>query len=158
MKRFFVLILAMILLSFSAFAAPVNSAKGIGGLIQRIAPSDFGYIDSTEYYFNHYFQDLCGVDAAYIITCADSTNFNEIGVFHVDSDSCVKDNVCKIQKYLDTAKSNFESGVMYNPEEYSKFKNAKVEAFGNYIVYTILDKEPTKRVYSAISEFIKNGV
>lgn len=146
------------MLSFGVFAAPVDSTKEISRLLQNIAPSDFGYIDSTEYYSSHYFQDLCGIDAAYIVTSADSSNFNEIGVFHVNSDSNLKDNVSKVQKYLDTAKSNFESGVMYNPEEYSKFKNSRVEAFGDYIVYTILDKEPTRRIYSAISEFIKNGV
>ena len=62
---------------------PFTSTKTIGRTVEKAIPAEFGYVDNTEYYMNRYFSSLTSVDDSYIVTSAESTNFNEFGIFHL---------------------------------------------------------------------------
>ena len=99
MKKLNKLIFWLLLLSIpfsQKVAASDLSAEAISEMIRAEATCDFGYVDNTEYYMQYYFHELSFVDDSCIVTCADSSNFNEFGVFHV---SCERD-VAKCEKVL----------------------------------------------------------
>ena len=141
MRRVFVLFIVITLL-FSACPsayAKNTSAKAISETIQAAIPAEFGYVDNTEYAVRHELSNLTCVDDCYVVVCAESTNFNEFGVFHVDNESNVKRCAKQLTEYIARRKIQFQNGVIYDINEYPKFENAKVTAIDCYVIYTILD-------------------
>ena len=135
-------------------AKSVPDARSLNETIQKACPVDFGYVDNTEYYMGSYFSGLENVDDFYIVTCSDSTNFNEIGVFHVKDTGSIPQNTKLLKKYLLKIKKNFESGVVYNTEEYPKFENAKVFSVGDYLIYAVMDKDNVKKAENAAQNYM----
>ena len=157
MKSFFrysFVILLVLTLILPISAAPTTDARTLNETIQKACPAEFGYVDNTEYYMSTYFSDMKNVDDFHIVTCADSTNFNEIGVFHVKDTGSIQSNTKTLKKYLLKIKQNFENGVVYNTMEYPKFENAKVFAVGNYLIYTVMDKDNVKKAENAANNFM----
>lgn len=158
MKR----IIAIILLTFACLGTtayaedhlPFTSAKTIGEVVERAIPTEFGYVDNTKYYMSNYFGGLRGVDDSYIVTSAESTNFNEFGIFHLKNKADLRLAKKILRDYLDRRKTEFEGGVIYNVEEYPKFENASVVSFGNYICYTILQPSDVKKATSAVKDLL----
>ena len=143
--RSFFLIFLILILVFPVFAATNPSAKTVSESIQKACPTEFGYVDNTEYYMSSYFSSLKDIDDFHIITCADSTNFSEIGVFHMKDTKHLSSNLKHLKRYLLKIKQNFENGVVYNVEEYPKFENAKAFSVGNYLIYVVLDREASRK-------------
>ena len=157
MKSFFrysFVILLVLTLILPISAAPTTDARTLNEAIQKACPVEFRYVDNTEYYMSTYFSDMKNVDDFHIITCADSTNFNEIGVFHVKDTGSIQSNTKTLKKYLLKIKQNFENGVVYNTMEYPKFENAKVFAVGNYLIYTVMDKDNVKKAENAANNYM----
>ncbi len=154
----FISIFALIVTLFPipAFAESISfpSAASLGKVIQDAIPTEFGYIENTQYYLKNYFSDLNGVDDCYIATSAASTNFNEFGIFRFQSKKTAKDAKKMFLEYLERRKEEFESGVIYNVDEYPKFQNASVFSAGNYVCYTILTPGDVKKASSAIRNMI----
>ena len=148
-RSLFMIVLVLVLCIPIAASTKID-AKGLNEKIQEVCPAKFGYVDNSEYYMSSYFSGLEDVDDFYIVTCADSTNFNEIGAFHLKSTSHLASNQKLLKKYLAKIKQNFESGVVYNIEEYPKFENAKAFVLGNYLVYVVLDKEASKKAEETV--------
>ena len=153
--------LALILLFFVFFGTVAyaedlcfTSARTIGETVERAIPTEFGYVDNTKYYLNKYFTELHDVDDCYIVTSADSTNFNEFGIFHLKSKAELRSAKKILRDYLDKRKAEFEGGVVYNVQEYPKFENATVITFGNYICYTILSPSDVKKATSAVKSLL----
>ncbi len=152
-RSFFLVLLAMLLcIPLSAKVNP--DAKKVSETIQEACPAEFGYVDNSEYYMSSYFSALDGVDDFHIVTCADSTNFSEIGVFHLKDTKHLAQNQKLLKKYLLKIKSNFENGVVYNTKEYPKFENAKAFAAGEYLVYVVLDKDNVAKAETAVRKLI----
>ena len=150
------LILLISLLLFpSAFAASDLSAETFSEVIRKAAPVEFGYLDHTEYYMQHFFSDLSYVDDSCIVVCADSTNFNEFGVFHISNKEDVKRCEKSLKRYVSTAREHFKNGVIYDIKEYPKFENARVIVAGDYVIYMILDNEQGAAALSAIKQYLK---
>ena len=114
--------------------------------------SEFGYCDVSEYYKNNYFNTIEGLKECKIYTCNDSTNFDELGIFEFDSSQNAKKAIKVVKKYLKNTKEDFQSGIIYNVEEYPKFEAARIERYGNCLVYTILSKNDSDSVFSAITK------
>ncbi len=131
-----------------------TSAKTIGQTIENAIPIEFGYIDNTEYYMSRYFASMNGVDDCYIVTSAESTNFNEFGIFHLKTRNDIKTAKKVLRSYLDKRKTEFEGGIVYNADEYPKFQNASVFAVGNYICYTILVPSDVKKASVAVKNML----
>lgn len=143
MKKFlclFSVVFLTVILCISGSAKAIPDTKTISEAIQKVCPVGFGYVDNSEYYMGSYFSGLKDVDDFYIVTCADSTNFSEIGVFHFKNTDNLTENKKYVKRYLQKIKQNFESGVVYNTEEYPKFENARIIPVGNYLVYAVLDR------------------
>lgn len=152
----FILLGAMMLLFCqSVLAVPSTNAETVSEIIRKAAPTEFGYLDNTEYYMQYYFPMLSYVDDCCIVTCTESTNFNEFGVFHVKNVSDAKLCEKQLKTYLSNAKERFKSGVVYDINEYPKFENAKVTAIGQYIIYTILDASQSKAAIDAVRQFLQ---
>lgn len=159
MKKFvfslFLFVFVTFLLCQSVFAAPSGNAEAISEIIRKAAPTEFGYLDNTEYYMQYYFPSLSYVDDSCIVTCTESTNFNEFGVFHVKNPSDAKLCEKQLKSYLANAKERFKSGVVYDINEYPKFENAKVTVVGQYVIYTILDTSQTKAAVNAVRQYLQ---
>ncbi len=158
-KNIFSIFLLLILLP--NFCLPIMAkdtfsidSPTIGKAMQEAIPITFGYIDNTEYYSKCYFSQMNGILDCYIATSAESTNFNEFGIFHLNSKADVKSAKKILQMYLEKRRSEFENGVIYNIEEYPKFQNASVFSAGNYVCYTILAPNDVKKAASAIKKLI----
>lgn len=158
MNRFFlrlcVTAFAMITLVLSVTAAFFPSTKEIGNTIETAIPTAFGYIDNTDYFLSHEFSSLTGLEDAYIVTCADSTNFNEFGIFCMKDRSDVKTAKKILRSYLDRRKREFEGGVIYNVEEYPKFQNASVFSVDRYLCYTILTPSDVQKATDAVKNML----
>lgn len=133
---------------------PFTSTKTIGKTVEKAIPAEFGYVDNTEYYMNRYFSSLNSVDDSYIVNSAESTNFNEFGIFHLKNKADLKSAKKILRDYLDKRKSEFENGVVYNTAEYPKFQNATVITFENYICYTILTASDLKKATLAVKDLL----
>ncbi len=143
-------VLCLCLLTLAASGVCFPSAKEIGNTMEAAIPTDFGYIDNTDYYLAHELSALSDVDDAYIVTCADSTNFNEFGIFVMKDRSDIKTAKKILQNYLDRRTSEFKNGVIYNIDEYPKFQNASVFSFDRYLCYTILKPADIKKATAAV--------
>lgn len=151
----FLLILLTLALCTPLSAKEKLDAKLVNKALQNACPTEFGYVDNSEYYMGSYFSSLEDVDDFHIVTCADSTNFSEIGVFHLKNTSHLSQNQKLLKKYLAKIKANFENGVVYNTKEYPKFENAKVFSKGEYLVYVVLNKEEALRAEKAFENTVK---
>lgn len=152
MKRFFCLILLVLLLSPAVYAEKQTDAESVSETIRLAVPADFGYVDNTEYAMQRDFAELSYVDDACIVVCVESTNFSEFGVFHVKNEKDAARCERYLRSYLTKRKSQFETGIIYDVAEYPKFENAKVFSSGTFVVYTILDAkqcEDAKRAFYA---------
>ena len=132
------LILTALLVFAPCVYAQTISAERISCEIQNALPTEFGYVDNTEYLMKHEFSSIQGVCDSHIVVCAEATNFSEFGVFYIANEADIKPCVKQLNEYLKKRKMQFQSGVVYNVEEYPKFENAKAVAIGRFVIYTIL--------------------
>jgi len=157
MKQFGIITLMVLLmtctLSFST--AALTSTEKIAESVCQAVPTDFGYFDNTKYQMQCYFSDLFFVDDCCIMVCSDSTNFNEFGIFHVKNKENAKVCAQHLEAYLQASRSRFMSGVIYDIEEYPKFKNAKVSIIKDYVIYTILDVKETEKVVDTVKDILR---
>lgn len=148
------LLLLSLLLVVTISAKSTPDAQTLSAAIQKSCPARFGYVDNTQYYMSSYFSDLKDVEDFCIATAADSTDFSQIGVFRMKSNSSIATNKKMLSDYVKHSKKTFENGIVYNTQEYPKFENATVIGKDNYLVYVILDKEGVKNAEKVINEWI----
>ena len=150
------LFVLLLLLSFGLTVSATDvSANRISETVQKQVPIEFGYVDNTEYYMQHYFSQFSFVDDSSIVVASESTNFNEIGVFHIAKREDVKKCARLLTEYLNEAKIRFQSGVIYDIKEYPKFENAKVTVIDQYVIYTILDKQQGRDALRAVRDLLQ---
>ena len=157
-KNIFVSFLLCFLVAFyspSAYAESCPSTKTISEIICHHAPLSLGYVDNTEYYVQHYFSEIPFVDDCSVVVSRESTNFNEIGVFHVSNPKDVKTCEKRLREYLKNAKERFKSGVVYDIEQYPKFENARVTVLGQYVIYTILDRAESQTAIKNVKNYLQ---
>ncbi len=145
-------VLLVLILVLSASAAGNPNAESLSMAIQKACPARFGYVDNTQYYMSTYFSELKNIADHRIVTAADSTDFSQICVFQMSCGEGLASNKKLLTDYIKKAKKDFESGVVYNIEEYPKFENATVFSKGNYLIYVILDKNGVKNAEQVINE------
>lgn len=162
MKIRFVLFVFMVIILVSCSNQPqlnhsIESEKIIT-LLKENAPSDFGYCNVSEFLSKDFSSQTEGLIECNIFKCNESSNFNEFGVFEFTDIKTAKKGEKVIKQYIEQSKREFENGIIYNTSEYPKFKSAMVKRYDNFIIYTILNKDETEKVYNIISNYIVSDV
>ena len=121
----------------------------------KAIPTEFGYIDNTEYHRQCYFKELPFVDDCCIMINADSTNFNEIGIFHVKNKRDAKLCEKQVAQYLTDMRDRFMNGVIYDIDEYPKFENATTVTINDFVFYVILSPEQKAAALTVIQTMVK---
>ena len=156
MRKFYAIAVVIAALVFVPRINARNiSAEALSNAIQVALPTEFGYVDSTDYLMKHEFSSLCGIFDSHVVVCADSANFNEFGVFFVKNTTDIKPCIKQLSEYLNNRKTQFQSGVVYNPAEYPKFESAKVFSVGPVIISTILDPSQGAIAEKTVKEMLK---
>lgn len=156
MRKNVLMIVLVLLLVFGVEAgAKEFSSEDISKAIQAVIPTEFGYVDNTEYLMKHKFSLLPGISDSHIVVSADSTNFSEFGVFRVEDTDAAKQCAKLLSKYLNERKAQFQSGVVYNVSEYPKFENAKVTVIKPFVIYTILNTSQSNAALKSIKSILE---
>lgn len=130
--------------------AYVESVEEIEKIFFDNLKSEFGYCDVSDYYRSNYFGGLCGIKECKIYTSNESTNFDEFGIMLFDNEKNAKKAKKTVNNYLANAKEEFRSGIIYNVAEYPKFEAARLELYGNYLIYGILDGDILNKILTQI--------
>lgn len=155
MKKTFCFLILFFALTLSVHAEAQVGAEAVSEAVRRSAPTEFEYVDNTEYAMQHDFAELSFVDDSCIVVCAESTNFSEFGVFHLANEKDVGRCERLLRSYLSTRKSQFQNGVIYDVGEYPKFENARVFSVGRFVIYTILDAKDASAAEKAVRDLLK---
>ena len=159
MKNLFFIIVTLAIFTTSCAKAPQKdqnlSVDNIDKTFQKHINSEMGYCDVSQYYLENYFSKMPIPSAYKIFTSNDSTNFDEYGIFEFKTVKQAKQSASKIKDYLIQSKKEFQSGIVYNVEEYPKFENSTLKNYGRYIVYAILSPEKTCGILNDIDKMKK---
>lgn len=160
MKKFLVISFLFVLLAPSCQKNYTNymEVDEIEHIIITNTDSEFGYCDVSQYHLTSDFNPLSGLIEAKICVSNDSSNFNEYGIFKFSTPDDAQKAVSQIKNYLKKTKKDFESGIIYDIEEYPKFENADTILYGNYVIYTILKKDEKEKIFSEIKNYSKKGI
>lgn len=150
----FMIFLLMLPFSLNVYASSDISAQTVSDTIRECAPLEFGYVDNTEYYMQYFFGGLSFVDDSCIVVSAESTNFNEFGVFHVASAKDVKKCEKILKNYVEASLQRFKNGVMYDVGEYPKFENAAVIAVDDFVIYMILTPDQSAKATQLLQNLL----
>ena len=134
------LLLALSLLAGCGGAAPVRDDIAA----PELAASLLELLDARENMVlmrDAYLVGVMGLDLSdfrdfAVYVCAEGTNMDEFGVFRVSDPSRVKSAEEQLRGYLQLREDTWMNE--YTPEEHPKLQSAKVEALGDYLLYTIL--------------------
>ncbi len=95
-------------------------------------------------------------DYRIVISDRADMNIDEIGVFHVENSSDVRDVERIVKEYLTAQQTRYKDLLQsYNPDELPKSENGKVTVCGQYILYTILDDDATAAAHEAFEGALK---
>lgn len=120
------------------YADDVKCANIIAS-VEEILPDTQEYEVFGEEHIKYNFERTETKDDACILYSADSTDINEIGIFHAASESFVAELAEEVENYLQDMRTDQRAFIQsYAPNEISKLDGSRVYVFGNYVVYTIL--------------------
>lgn len=129
-------------------AVQTVSVHDVSEKIKETVPLENGYYEASTAYFDYFFPDV-NVEEWIICRSSSQDSENEFGILKVKKDVSQALSAC--ENYLDEQlKSYIDSKASYSPKEYEKFRDATVRQFGNYIVYTIMTKNDSGKVFDAV--------
>ena len=110
------------------------------------------YATANELFLADYFQTPTYVNDSVIRFASNSSNLNEIGIFHTTGGNA--EEMAKLLKdyLLQSYEKNHAWYDSYMPAETPKLRDAEIRIYGNYVVYAILSKESRNTVF----DFIEN--
>ena len=114
-----------------------------------------GYESPETDFVDFYLSGISDICTDYSIKLSsEDTNMNEIGIFHAGNTADAKKIADICQKYVDKQKQS-SLAVDYLPGEISKYEDAKVMTYGNYVIYTFLTDADRQSAISAILPLIE---
>lgn len=154
--RLHLLILALLLLLVACSPAYRSDASSteIADYIETElgAKGDFRHLDGKTDYFGGQLRIPSGVEFA-LRVALDGGNLNEFAVFACRDNASAKEMAGLLKNYLsDLYEANREWYCSYIPNEAAKLRDAEVEVFGRYAVYTILSSNERKRAQDLARE------
>lgn len=161
MKKLICLSLALMLLALSLTACMKRYAddlpvKELGEQIATRLRGDVAdYSIADDGYLDDYFRLPDYVTDHMICFSTAGNNLDEFGIFHVTNGNA-EDLEDKLEEYLESAyEKNKDYYDSYMPQETPKLRDAEVDTFGNYVVYTILSKKDEKAALDAVEKALK---
>ena len=110
--------------------------------------------------------ELDGADAEYyfsIIECSEysirysssTNNIDEFGIFHADDSESALELLEECQDYLKEKQTEQRAFIQsYAPTEIKKLDGADAFRFGNYVVFTVLDKDTSAKIRSEVERLL----
>lgn len=136
------------------------SATDIADTVESVIFLEEGYHSVTDKYFDYYFKDngnsVRGDVVEFIIRASNSqSSENEFGVIKAANGKAQNvENACR--NYLESRKAAYlDAKAAYSPDEYEKYKDARIIRFGDTIVYFILSAKDAKKAESSLNELLK---
>lgn len=82
-----------------------------------------------------------------------SSSLDEFGVFRANDEAAATAVETALNAYI--TRRNEEWTGMYNVDEYPKLEDAKVQRYGMYVVYIILDASERTAAFAAVEQLLK---
>lgn len=152
-KPFTLLICAILCLSLSSCGSAKYrndvSCSELCDTFEELSSTEFSEYDSD--YISFILKDTSVCDDCCVIYSDDAANVDEFGIFHAKKNADTEKLYEAVSEYVSEMKEDQRTFIMsYAPEEIPKLDGARIERFGNYIVYSISDKKTSNKAISAI--------
>ncbi|MBE6707007.1 MAG: DUF4358 domain-containing protein [Ruminococcaceae bacterium] len=160
MKKIFAIIIALLLAVFlpscaTASFADSSTCAELGELIEATVNDGQEYIPHDDTHRSLYFDDVEEYDDYFSAYSANTSDISEFGVFHAPNDEAAAELYDEVCDYVSDMQNEQRAFIAsYAPDELSKLDAAKVKKFGNYVVYTVLDKDTANAVFKKIEVFL----
>ena len=119
-------------------------------IFEELSPLELSEYDSD--YISLVINDISICDDCCIIYSDDAANIDEFGVFHAKNNADTQKLYEAVSEYVSELKDGQRTFIMsYAPDEIPKLDGARIERFGNYIVYSIADTKTANKTISAIA-------
>lgn len=157
MKKFifFTAVIAVFLTSCAkdGYTDSISCRDIVNTVIIETADSEKEYAPFETSHIAQYFKETDKCDDYCAVYSTDTSDIDEIGIFHTSSkdnaDALVKD----CQSYIEELQENSRAFIAsYAPEELPKLDGAQVRRFGNYVIYTVLEEEHADEIFEQIKE------
>ena len=113
------------------------------------------YATADEQFLADYFKTPIYVTDSVVRFATDSSNLNEIGIFHT-TDGNTEEMAKLLKTYLiQSYEKNHAWYDSYIPSEIPKLRDAEIRIYGNYVVYAILSKESKNNVFQYIENQLR---
>lgn len=158
MKKFFCFILVPLLLvcscSSGAYTDTLSCEEIRERIISSVGDEEYLELDSgdAEYYFS---LDGC---REYSVRYSSSTNdIGEFGIFHAEDEESALELLEECRGYLKEKQTEQRAFIQsYAPTELKKLDGAEAYRFGNYVIFTILEKELSIKIKTSIHELLSS--
>ena len=106
-------------------------------------------------YLSYILSDTSCCNDFSIIYSRDANDIDEFGVLHANSEEDADRLLKMLGTYIEDAKNDQRAFIAsYAPNELSKLDSARVQRFGNYVIYSISSEEAYKKISSAIEALL----
>lgn len=123
----------------------------------RAQVSDGGeYLEYSADDISYMLGDNSGIKDCSVLYSPSSDDISEIGVLHAHSNEEAEQLLKAAEKYINELKATKTEFLRnYAPGELDKLENARVQRFGQYVVFTVLSPESSSRVLATVEEMLK---
>ena len=113
------------------------------------------YATADEYFLTDYFAIPMYVTDSVIRFASNSSNLNEIGIFHTtDGNAAEMANLLKAY-LMQSYEKNHTWYNSYIPTETPKLRDAEIRIYGNYVVYAILSKDSKNAFFTLVENQLR---
>ena len=156
-KAFFLTVLCLFILcscSSGAYSDTLSCEEIRERIISAVGDEEYLELDSgdAEYYFS---LDGC---REYSVRYSSSTNdIGEFGIFHAEDEDAALKLLEECREYVRDKQTEQRAFIQsYAPTELKKLDGAEAYRFGNYVIFTILEKELTMKIKTSIHELLSS--
>ena len=158
-KTVFLLLLALCLCFVSCAKAEYANDVSCTDVSKRAAEAIGDGLEYTEYDDSHrkfYFDESDDYDDCCLIYSTDTSDINEIGIFHAPDETAARDVEEDCLDYIEQMREGERAFIeSYAPNELPKLDGATVRRFGRYVVYIIVPTNKRTDVLNAIEDMLR---
>lgn len=118
---------------------------------------DAEYKEYGEEYMAFFFEDTTLYNDFRVLYSTETEDINEVGFFHAKDSASARELKEELEEYLEEKQEEERAFIAsYAPQELPKLDGAEVRAFGDYLVYAIMDASHRKELFNAIDARLKS--